>query len=131
MSMQGVQMCFGGFDNEEAAARAYDKAAIECCLLARLNFDDYGLPSAQQQGSSRFGGVSWDTPVRKWRAAIQVQGVKMFLMLLKTRKLQRGPTKRLQSSAACWTGCFLQVRYGPSEMYQVIRREDGQIRSKN
>jgi hypothetical protein len=34
----------GYLNDEEAAARAWDKAAIECGLLDRLNFDDYDLP---------------------------------------------------------------------------------------
>jgi hypothetical protein len=37
--VQGVQKLLGYFDDEEAAAWAYDKAAIEHGLLDRLNFE--------------------------------------------------------------------------------------------
>jgi hypothetical protein len=40
---QGVLKILGRFDDEEVAARAYDKAVIECGQLDELNFDDYQL----------------------------------------------------------------------------------------
>jgi hypothetical protein len=75
----------GSFYDDEAAARAYDKAAIERGLLDQLNFDDYELPetasasSAPQRELSQFLGVSWDKRVRKWRAQMRVQGVQKHL----------------------------------------------------
>jgi hypothetical protein len=69
----------------EAAAQAYDKAAIERGKLDQLNFDDYELPvmasasPAPQHGSSRFQGVSWNTVARKWNAQLRVQGVREYL----------------------------------------------------
>jgi hypothetical protein len=42
--VQGERIFVGRFDNEDAATRAYDKAAIEHGLLDKLNFHDYDLP---------------------------------------------------------------------------------------
>jgi hypothetical protein len=83
--VQGVQKHLGHFEDEEAAARAYNKAAIERGCLNQLNFDDYDLPEtasalpALQQGSSRSWGVSWDARLTKWRAYVYVQGVQKRL----------------------------------------------------
>jgi hypothetical protein len=82
LRVQGVQKYLGSFGDKEAAARAYDKAAIECGMLDHLNFYDYaelhetaGAPSAPQKKSSRFRGVSWYASGRKWRAQLKVQDV--------------------------------------------------------
>jgi hypothetical protein len=86
ISVQAVARYLGIFADEEAAARAYDKAAIDSGLLNRLNFDDSAeLPetasasSAPQRGSSRFLGECWGTALSKWIPQITVQGVKKFL----------------------------------------------------
>jgi hypothetical protein len=104
--VQGVQKDIGSFDNKEAAARAFDKAAIEHGCLNRLNFEGYDLSEtasaspALQLGSSRSWGVSWDAKSKKWRAYVYVQGVQNNPGSLTTRKLRRGPTTRLPSSEA-------------------------------
>jgi hypothetical protein len=67
---QGVVKTLGWFDDKEAAARAYDEAAIEHGLLDQLNFNDYELPetasasSAPQRDISRFQGVSYGKTCR-------------------------------------------------------------------
>jgi hypothetical protein len=65
LTVQGVKKSLGWFNDEEAAARAYDKAAIVHGLLDQLNFDDYEHPRtasaspSPQRDISRFQGVSW------------------------------------------------------------------------
>jgi hypothetical protein len=77
----GVNKHLGMFGDEEDAAWAYDKGAIEWGLLTTLNFDDYDLPEtasashAPQQSISRFRGVSWHKGDRKWIARSTVQGL--------------------------------------------------------
>jgi hypothetical protein len=82
MMVQHVKKSLRYFDDKEAAARAFDKAAIEGGLLDRLNFDEYNFSSASpatQQEISRFRGVSWQMASRKWRVQLSVQGVQKIV----------------------------------------------------
>jgi hypothetical protein len=81
--VQGFNKHLGCFGYEEAAARAYDEAAIQHGWLDQLNFDDCGRPSAstalKRKLRSRFRGVSWDKTSRKWRVQLRVQGSKKYI----------------------------------------------------
>jgi hypothetical protein len=76
-----VTKSLGYFDDEEAAARGYDTAAIDVGLVLLLNFDDYELPEtasaspAPHRVHCRFRGVNWNAANRKWNARLDYTGV--------------------------------------------------------
>jgi len=75
--IDGKQTTLGTFVDEEAAARAYDKAAAP--LGRPLNFPaapngDVSAVMCGGGGASHFKGVSWDKSVRMWVAMIKIDG---------------------------------------------------------
>jgi len=84
-----------GYETEEAAARAHDRAALHYLgPKAQLNFPssarfiraaDVPTLAAEKRRAfkanttSRFRGVSWDRQVRRWRSCIKVGGQPLLL----------------------------------------------------
>ena len=78
LSVSVCSLCTG--DDEEAAARAYDKAAAAAGRL-NLNFPNAAQAHAAEYTTkkSRFRGVWWDKKARKWMARIYSRGASQFI----------------------------------------------------
>ena len=78
--IDGKRTHLGYFDDEEAAARAYDEAAAG--LGRPGNFPAGGVRTAVKSalgGSSNFKGVSWNETKSKWRAQIMMDDKRTHL----------------------------------------------------
>ena len=67
---RGNQVHVGSFDDEEAAARAYNDAVKKAGLRRRLNQEVNGQLLAKPEMSSSFLGVAWHKGVKKWAAKV-------------------------------------------------------------
>jgi len=74
----------GYFEDEEAAARAFDVAAG--ALGRNMNFPREGQKKAVKRGSSKHRGVTWDKKYGKWRSAIYFDGKLKHLGLFKSEE---------------------------------------------
>ena len=76
IKIDGKSTHLGYFDDEEAAAHAYDEAAAR--LGRPVNFPDSsgGTKAVKggRGGTSRFKGVNWHKSHSKWKAKIKIDG---------------------------------------------------------
>ena len=82
-SVKGKKTYIGYYDDETAAAWAYDAYVIPNNIDKNLNFPDApaaaGHRPTKQGGSSSHRGVSWNEQAKKWQARIYVNGKKKYL----------------------------------------------------
>jgi hypothetical protein len=66
----------GYFDDERAAAHAYDEAAARLGRVANVPAPDGSASTVKRghDGASRFQGVCWDSMENKWHAEIYLDG---------------------------------------------------------
>ena len=78
VNVKGKKTHIGYYDDETAAARAYDAYVIPNNIDKNLNFPDApaaaGHRPTKQGGSSSYRGVSWIKKAKKWVAKIRVGG---------------------------------------------------------
>jgi hypothetical protein len=85
IQVRGVEQHLGSYDDEAEGARAYDAAVAAQNLPYPRNFP--GEPGAEHEvkvrdnisvipdkGKSRFVGVSWDEPHKKWKVRVKDKG---------------------------------------------------------
>ena len=83
ISVKGKTEYIGLYDDETAAARAYDAYVIPNNIDKNLNFPDApaaaGHRPTKQGGTSKYRGVSWNKNKNKWVAKIRVGGKRKSL----------------------------------------------------
>ena len=68
---KGKRMYIGSYDDELAAATAYDTKAKELRGVGTTtNFDHLGRRQDKKKQTSRFTGVTWSKAAQKWKAQI-------------------------------------------------------------
>jgi hypothetical protein len=76
ITIDGKLTYFGSFDDEDAAARAYDEAAVR--VGRPVNFpvgnSEASAVKGGRGGSSHFKGVCWNKSLIKWVATIMIDG---------------------------------------------------------
>jgi hypothetical protein len=78
INYDGKKHHLGYFEDEEEAARAYDKAVrVQHGKKAQLNFPAKG--ESEFRKSSKYRGVSWYKRDKKWEANINYDGKKQNL----------------------------------------------------
>lgn len=81
ITVDGSTQHLGYFENEEDAARAYDRQSAP--LRRAVNFPGKGQKAVVKRGvsgmSSRYIGVSWDKGSRVWKSSISINSKMVYL----------------------------------------------------
>ncbi len=114
----GQQISLGNFDSEEAAALAYNYAAIKLRgSHTLLNLVPDGPPPSRRLKkrpgkTSRYVGVSWSRQPQGWRAEIRVKGKLIYL----------GCFTSEDEAARVWNAAALKWR-GPGAKQNIVQGE--------